>query len=272
VFAAFTYDAPHIAGADVVDAAHGGLIHVTGSNFAGASTIVLIDTAACSNVSVVSDGALACTAPPGLVRTARLVVTVDGLSGDAPISFACPPGFYGAAGETCMACPVGAACWGGDADPLPLAGYTRLSRASFVGCVPPEACIEVSLATFEATNSFGNCAVGYGLDQCRSCVKGYYRKSVDCVVCPSDSLLFIVLFFVFLLCVGILAGWLNKKQYNLKVRGVQWRDLILCCCCAAAAAAVLLLLLLLLLQCLYFLSKESPSLHFLVTFMCTNHT
>ena len=130
---------------------------------------------------------------------------------------ACPTGFYGLLGEVCLPCPMGAWCEGVQYEPLPLYGFTRISRSVFVSCVPSEACYAITIDMFNReAQRYDNCNTGYGGLQCRKCVEGYYRKAVACVMCPRDSLAYIILFFVLLVVVGALAGWLHKKQYNLK--------------------------------------------------------
>jgi hypothetical protein len=227
-----------------VDAALGGTVAFSGVNFVPtalnvSSLSVTIGGVPCTAPSRQSDTQLSCVASPSRVDAAAVViVSVSGLTGAGTVRVACPPGYWGLqAGDVCLVCPSGATCYGGDFPPLPVAGYASADGGftSFVACVPPESCAGIDEGTYLARVSAAaaaagsgaggpaalgaapvNCNPGYTAAQCRSCATDYYRNGVVCVPCPRLATLYIVLFLVFLVLVGALAGWLNRKQYNMK--------------------------------------------------------
>ena len=191
---ALAYYPPTVAGVNMsyINGVTGGGLRVLGSQFgppAGAAAPdVSVQGIACGVARVLNDGAIECAAPPALVVAAGapVIVTVGGQSSNASspaarARVACPPGYYGAPGERCSACPAGASCAGLDADPSPAAGYFRVSRAAFVPCVPASACVALAPGADPTDN---NCAVGYTGDRCVVCADRWYRKAnvqVRCV-------------------------------------------------------------------------------------------
>jgi hypothetical protein len=66
---------------------------------------------------------------------------VGGQSSDERIVFAlCPTGYYGAPGEVCKPCPLGAYCAGGFAEPQPTPGFFKQSASAMLACDPKIAC------------------------------------------------------------------------------------------------------------------------------------
>jgi hypothetical protein len=170
-----TIQSSHAVFPQVVDA-NGGAVVVNGSNFVPpsvpvTSVKVYIAGVACMGVVRLSDTSIGCNAGPMLVtHAAEVLVNVDGATGEGTTRVACMSGFYGPAdGATCAPCPIGAACPGMDAYPLPLAGYSRVSQAVFVACVPPESCTQLDPATVQQriaagdadADVYANCATGY---------------------------------------------------------------------------------------------------------------
>ena len=75
----------------------------------------------------------------------------------------CPSGYFGAVGQRCAPCPTGAACDGGYAVPVALAGYYPVADAAFVECTPAEACLggpDASCNPLYTGSRCGQCAVG----------------------------------------------------------------------------------------------------------------
>eukprot|EP00743_Colponemidia_sp_Colp-15_P001740 GILK01001900.1.p1 GENE.GILK01001900.1~~GILK01001900.1.p1 ORF type:complete len:2319 (-),score=355.75 GILK01001900.1:247-6408(-) len=79
----------------------------------------------------------------------------------------------------CKGCPVGAACAGGKAMPVPLAGYWSLNDSiDMFRCPHSVAC---------PGGSSEKCAVGYTGSMCGRCSIGYYLLSGICLQCPASS-------------------------------------------------------------------------------------
>ena len=169
------YAAPVITAFNVsaLDGARGGVLGITGSNFGPPGTRVSVDLGpvSCMAPAVVHDALVACVVPPSVPVTAALGVSLaraGQAAAPAHLPVVCPPGYYGAEDEVCAACPVGAACAGGAAEPCPLAGYARAARAGFLLCVPREACVALppSVATARLAagvppaTAFRNCGDG----------------------------------------------------------------------------------------------------------------
>ena len=235
---ALSYYPPTLTSVDVsyIDAVSGGLLRVLGAQFGppaagtgAAAVTVTIEDVVCQNARVLSGGAIECAAPARLVVTdaASVIVTVgQQQSAPTPVRVACRPGYYGAAGERCIICPVGAVCGGFQYDPVPAAGYFRVGRASFVACVPPVACTELVPATVAAALAAGadpatayfNCAAGATGYLCESCAPQWYRKPgvPECVAYPKYASLYMALFFLFLVAVAAFMFYIHQKHMNLK--------------------------------------------------------
>jgi hypothetical protein len=233
-----SYYPPTVTGVNVsyIDAVSGGLLRVLGAQFGPGPTAtgtgaaaVTIEDVVCKNARVLSDGDIECAAPARLVvaASAPVIVTVgQQQSAPTPVRVACRPGYYGAAGERCSICPDGAVCGGFQYDPVPAAGYFRVGRASFVPCVPSDACTELLPATVAAALTAGadpasayfNCAPGAIGYLCETCASQWYRKSgvPECVECPKYASLYIALFFLFLVAVALCMLYIHRKHMNLK--------------------------------------------------------
>jgi hypothetical protein len=160
----------------------------------------------------------------------------------------CMEGYYGLPGDaTCEPCPAHAMCPGGALDPLPLAGYYKVSRSLFAACTPPEACQAMPLpgpaelaartqSAFGAPGTGGggvivaaansttppsaaaNCASAYAGSLCGDCAANYYRKNVVCVPCPQNGWLLIVLFVAGAIVLGFIIQFVYQQRQRLKVR------------------------------------------------------
>lgn len=169
----------------------------------------------CANAARVSEDRLvSCVAPAGLpVGVVTLVVSTGGQSGEAVVRVACEPGSFGSKGEQCSACPVGALCGGGDHDPVPDAGFYRVSRTEFEVCDPRSACVALDQ---RQSPLMSNCALGYTGDSCLSCVPGFTRDDGACVPCPEGAWVYIVIIVALLLSLGGLAFWLQRHGMNIR--------------------------------------------------------
>ena len=202
--AAFSYWPPVVSSTlpPVLDGANGGALILNGSNFVPpgvhvSSVHVWVNQNPCVNVVRMSDTTISCAAPPMFVsRAAVVLVDVDGASGRGVTRVACLAGYYGRSdGATCAPCPTGALCPGYDVNPLPLAGYSRVSEALFVPCVPPQSCVGLENATVvgrlaggaSASDAYANCAMGY----CDSAggYGGCARARVGGEICPATTIL-----------------------------------------------------------------------------------
>ena len=84
----------------------------------------------------------------------------------------------------------------------------RADQTCIVPCEPAEACVGANLCA----EGYRDTAPAY---RCSACADNYYRIAGDCVVCPSQSWILIVLFLIaaVAVCVG---GWLlNRKHVNI---------------------------------------------------------
>jgi hypothetical protein len=134
-------------------------------------------------------------------------------------------GYYGKAGELCVACPQGAFCNGSNEDPVALASWymTNVSYTSSnapaecaarrVGdqqcfkplrCEPREACIGLNF-----------CKQGYEGFRCQKCIQGFYRIDGACERCPDNPWVTLVIIAVAILFFAFLAWILNARQTNI---------------------------------------------------------
>jgi hypothetical protein len=126
------------------------------------------------------------------------------------MAFACPFNTFGRVGEKCMICPIGAYCAGGEVDPIALPGYWKLSRSTFVSCLPSSACL-------------GNntCAAGYQdkVPFCAKCDVDNYRVDLSCHPCTRMATfkLFVFIVAVFILVLLVL----NLSSFELKLATVN---------------------------------------------------
>ena len=146
------------------DAHNGELITIEGRNFGSSTSNVSVEIGGveCNNAQWVnlglecnitdSDGEPACNpviqcmTPPlqkiGSVDIILRVAEQEVLTGkDHIFSLSCPFNMYGATGEDCRPCPVGALCPGQGRDPISLSGWWSIDVDTFVKCIPAKACI-----------------------------------------------------------------------------------------------------------------------------------
>lgn len=235
--AGFSYLPPVVIGINVtyVDALRGGAVTVAGAQFgapgggrgSGGLTVTVHDRECIAPVVTVPHGTITCRMPPGLPVgfTGAVTVRVGGQAGSWPSAVAaCPPRWYGRDGEYCAACPRGADCAGGAHDPVPTAGWARVSRAVYASCVPAGACVALAAAAVEArlargageAEAYFNCAAGYADEACGACAERWYRRGLDCVPCPSYAAGLIGTFVVFLALCGAAVWYLQKRLIVLK--------------------------------------------------------
>jgi hypothetical protein len=142
-----------------------------------------------------------------------IVVTVNGQASIAAHVVAeCLVGFFGRPGDgACTQCPKNAFCAGQGADPLALAGYWQTGRTSFVACVPSSAC-----AAGVSGSNGSTCTDAYMGVECRNCAHLYYRSGTDCVPCPNNAWVLVLLFVAGVVCSGGLAAWMHRNMFNIQ--------------------------------------------------------
>ena len=96
----------------------------------------------------------------------------------------CLPGYFIESNVTdagsggCFACPTGAECAGGEAEPSAQVGWYRGGDGrTFYRCVRPRACVGQS-----------QCAVGYTGELCLACLPDYYSRGRDCEPCSGSPI------------------------------------------------------------------------------------
>lgn len=218
----FAYDSPTLVEVlpNVMDATATQIIRLRGYNFgtirpdAGAYAVEVLN-ASCTNLLWVDNTELRCDVQgPVISGTADVVVTFWGKEvflADGTrlmLTMTCPADTWATNGELCSECPEGASCAGGDALPLPLAGYYQTAVDIFVTCVPATAC------------SGGNgppCAPGYDGVACGTCQTSprHYRLDQSCLPCPNLAWLMLVGFFAVIVILGAFGMFLNKRKVNL---------------------------------------------------------
>ena len=154
---ALSYDAPRVARVvpGLIDARAPASIVVVGAGFAAPGMALLIGGVPCgSPVQIFNSSAVGCaTARVWRVGGAPVSVSVGGQrSNDGLLLLAlCARGYYGLPTDAaCAPCPEHALCLGGAMDPVPLAGFFRVSRAVMGACTPPEACLMPALPSEQA--------------------------------------------------------------------------------------------------------------------------
>ena len=272
----FSYAPPNITYVDpsplyVLDLTADNIVLVSGDNF-GHYADRLSWTAEEQAVSV-HTGGVECTSPERIVRKGldmvqcvlnsgtvtvgfkNITIVVAGqmgfLSEDSPrtLQIVCGKSFYGHRNESCLACPIGAACSGylvgygrdlplgavGNVDndgtglhtyPVPLPGFYNLNGTEsepcpplkvlrgrdvcVVACVPPEACLGNNLCAQAYTSKAPNY-------RCASCAKGYYRRGPECIRCPDSPYMLIVGVVLLLFFVAGLGYYLQRAKINLAI-------------------------------------------------------
>jgi len=148
-----------------------------------------------------------------LVGWRNLTVTAGNRSSAPhPVLGQCPAGHYGAHGEYCQPCPVGASCAGGADMPVALAGFFPVAHPEqFAACKPMAACLPGN----QERPAEPNCRTGYGADMCASCVLGFRRLQGMCEVCPDEAWILIVAGVVAVMSAAGVAMYLQRKRVNL---------------------------------------------------------
>jgi hypothetical protein len=153
----------------------------------------------------------------------------------------CKPDHYRIAGKlltsevkSCVPCPAGADCDGGDAAPMAQVGFWKTKECAeanlnlgpgeeqsekcenaFRQCKPAVAC--PAGAGF-LTDAGGDCASGYMGDACGECSPKYYQLPLGggvCEPCPQLAEMWLALYFVAALFACVLAYLLSKKGPDL---------------------------------------------------------
>ena len=216
--ASFAYDPPEILYTipSAADQSVTGPLMVIGRNFARAGLVILVSGLPCNAPPVyINSSAVVCPAARYLtIGSVRIGVVVAGqASRDAFVQTGCRETFYGRVEDVvCRACPPHAKCAGYDHDPVSDAGYWGTSRTQYVECIPQAACVGPD----PTKNTINQCAPEYTGDQCRMCSHQHFRKNANCVECPDNAVLLVVLFVLLVLVAGAAAAWMHTKMFNLK--------------------------------------------------------
>lgn len=166
----------------------------------------------------------------------------------------CQAGFYAAVGETCLACPLGASCWGYDASrrsvvenrtapdltsyqdctscygqPIALPGFHNLAGSEAAACpgrfkVPGRDICMVPCEPAESCAGANVCGVGYVSKaptfRCSSCAKGFYKRGGLCVSCPQGSQAILVVYAALIIVAAMGAYALQKLNVNIAVASI----------------------------------------------------
>jgi hypothetical protein len=171
----------------------------------------------CVGAVWVSDGQVDCTLGSELVVGTHNVtlVVANTSAASVQVTAVCPPGTYGAPGERCLPCPVGASCRGRGLDPVALRGYFPLDRAQFTPCVPAAACVGGVNHSVVAVAAGEACSKNYDGLRCSFCRTGSYRLRSRCATCPNTAWLLFLGFSLALVCAVAAAVYLSKKRINM---------------------------------------------------------
>lgn len=213
---AFAYSAPAVSSVlpPVVDQHVIAPLLLIGTNFARTHLAISISGVPCSRPTFINSSAVECREAQFLaIGHASIVVSVNGQVSNVAAAIAeCRTGYFGRHGEgACIPCPAHAWCAGQDADPLALAGYWQSGRTSFVACVPPGACAAGVIGCNGST-----CTDAYSGVECRLCSDLHYRSGTDCIACPQNAWVLVLLFVAGVMCSGGLAAWMHRKMFNIK--------------------------------------------------------
>jgi hypothetical protein len=229
---AFTYDPPVVSSVtplvlNAVPSASRPRLTVRGVNFGTRyrdgltpNHTVMIGDVACGSLVWVSDSEVSCGVEGDLVTGVFPVsVAVAGVSApvDVEVTFTCPRGTYGQAGERCAGCPAGAVCPGGTQEPLSLPGFYPVARTSFVACAPVAACTggAYAAAVLGTVNNTLGCHRHYTGQRCGNCAPGAYRLRGECKGCPNTAWLLFAALPLAVLGGVLVAVYLSKKRINL---------------------------------------------------------
>ena len=177
-----------------------------------------------------------CTMPVITVGLQTINVTLGGIvTGSTPSDTGvmytrCVPGFFGMQGEFCLPCKIGANCSSFENDletPWSEAGWWRslltvpnancLQRSTnlrtqcphYIPCEPAESC---------AGNN--TCSEKYTGERCALCSVGHYRLGGECIECPENAWLLIVLGVCAAALLGFVAYNLNKREVHTGVASI----------------------------------------------------
>ena len=138
-------------------------------------------------------------------------------------------GFYGRAGELCVPCPAGGACFE-DHDYLPVATagwWMYLDPASSVrggiycpqerDVFGPDYVCSVVLACEPQDACVGNnmCASNYAGDRCSECADNHYKLAGRCAKCPQNPEIIVAVFVIGAILACSLGYYLNKRNLTL---------------------------------------------------------
>eukprot|EP01029_Cantina_marsupialis_P010034 TRINITY_DN22_c0_g2_i3.p1 TRINITY_DN22_c0_g2~~TRINITY_DN22_c0_g2_i3.p1 ORF type:complete len:4249 (+),score=1569.44 TRINITY_DN22_c0_g2_i3:541-12747(+) len=246
----YSYLPPEVTKVHTTDSASvGAVIDFEGLNFGSEQTdsVIIIGGLACHNATWQKSAFydkkphLSCISEPDTVGDKNLTVTVATQTQDQDdiLTYICPSGHYGQSSEHllalygfedmsaeyCAACPVGGSCAGGlglKAEPVANAGFWLSLLDESEGFCPsrhdrPSCPVPVRCKPEDSCLGGNECKYGYVNERCKDCQTGddpYYRKNSECVRCPSNHLMIILLFVLAAVAVCVIGYLLNKKNVH----------------------------------------------------------
>jgi len=201
---------------------------------------------------VVSRPILECQMEYDVVGNKNLSVKVAGQFGHLQMTqpptlhVVCDVGYYGKDGELCLACPEGGECDGYDpitgehTYPRPLPEWYNLNSTdeftdNMDDACPPfnqamspksllapagerDSCIVPCQPSWACVGN-NYCSTGYKSEapmyRCASCDDGFYRRAGECIKCPDNPWLLIVVFVLMGLTAAGVGYYLNRSKINI---------------------------------------------------------
>ena len=239
-----TYDEPRVSYVQPqpVDAMGGTRVTLYGKNF-GASrqaVNVTLNEFKCETPEWLlgpTGPYIECTMPVLKVGLQTVNVTLGGsVTGSTPgetgvMYTRCVPGFFGISGEYCITCKIGANCSSFDNDletPWSEAGWWRtMLRVPNSNCHPDrttnlrsECPHYIPCEPRDSCAGNNTCTVKYTGERCALCSVGHYRLGGECIECPENAWLLIVLGVCAAALLGFVAYNLNKREVHTGVASI----------------------------------------------------
>ncbi|CAE7568000.1 unnamed protein product, partial [Symbiodinium sp. KB8] len=176
-----------------------------------------------------TDAFIACSSPSMRSGFKSMTMTLAGQTstrGSRFLRVDCADGYYGQDGELCLECPAGMRCEGGAAEPQANAGFWGQNTSSAQGVCPTErqhrgACPQsLPCQPQDACTGNNTCSAPYRGERCALCSDGHYRFDGECIECPDNAWMLIVIFVVAALALAALGYIMHSKRVNLIVAGV----------------------------------------------------
>ncbi len=136
-------------------------------------------------------------------------------------------GFYGSTGELCVQCPQGGVCTDKPfMEPVSVAGWWRMMEPTYTNGVKNRRCAEeivdkrrtcpVMVPCEPKDSCLGKnlCSKKYTGERCALCAPKHYRRGGECIKCPNQAWMLIVIFFGMLMLLGLAGYFLHKKKMH----------------------------------------------------------